>query len=217
LMDIVITETERLNQLLTDFLNYARPHPPVFQPCDIHQILEETLLLLRNGRSPASSVEIVRSFHHGQGPSPRMDPFQIKQVFWNLCLNALQSMPSGGTLHLSTRQVGFHDLPRKLKAYWRSMGEAPRAIGGRQNEISTTHDPLSAADQAFLEVTIADTGPGISAEDQAKIFDPFYTTRDRGNGLGLAIVYRIIEEHHGFIHLESKPAQGTAFKVYLPI
>lgn len=255
LMDIVITETERLNQLLTDFLTYARPQPPVFQPYDIHQILEETILLLHNGRSQSPPVKLESSLHPGEKPRLKIDPFQMKQVFWNLCLNALQSMPSGGTLRLSTRIVEPHNLPKRLKAHQRSITGINRQatrenlesrVSGHawMNAVCLSHpstglrtgpsqlmdnDQPSALEcpqvetegglkeSPFLEVTIADTGAGLSPQDRSRIFDPFYTTKDRGNGLGLAIVYRIIEEHHGFIDLESEPGKGTAFKVYLPI
>lgn len=247
LMDIVITETERLNQLLTDFLTYARPQPPALQPYDIHQILEETILLLHNGRAQSPQVNVLSALHPGEKPLLKIDPYQMKQVFWNLCLNALQSMPSGGTLRLSTRIFEPQHLPKRLKAHQRSITEINRQssqgnlnspilgfawmnapCATRSSQAMGDDRPLALdcppmetegalEESPFLEVTIADTGAGISPRDRARIFDPFYTTKDRGNGLGLAIVYRIIEEHHGFIDLESEPGKGAAFRVYLPI
>ncbi|RPI41524.1 MAG: hypothetical protein EHM46_06315 [Bacteroidetes bacterium] len=105
---------------------------------------------------------------------------EIRQVIWNLVLNAVQAMPEGGILRIDARPV---------------------AVEGR----------------AGAEIRIADTGCGIREQDRQRIFEPFYTTRDTGTGLGLAVVNRIIAAYRGRIHMQSESGKGTAFTLWLPL
>jgi signal transduction histidine kinase len=114
----------------------------------------------------------------------------LKQVFINLALNAVQAMPSGGTLSIVTRR------PRSNE--WRIHDDAPRAIGDQ------------------VEIRIADTGDGIPEEVRQHIFIPFYTTKKKGTGLGLAICQRIVKNHGGTIEVESKLGEGTQFVLRIP-
>ena len=104
------------------------------------------------------------------------DHDQLRQVFWNLLLNAVQAMREGGTLSVETRRVGRH-----------------------------------------AEVLVRDTGPGIPAGIQARIFEPFVTTKSGGTGLGLAIVRRIIEDHGGRITVSAHDGAGTCFVLSLTV
>jgi two-component system NtrC family sensor kinase len=112
----------------------------------------------------------------------------LKQVFLNVIINALEAMPQGGRLEMVTRRVSERDARRK----------AP-------------------ADAGFVEIEFADTGVGIPAEHLNNIFDPFYTTKSKGMGLGLSVSYGIVERHGGQIQVESKVGEGTTFLVRLPV
>jgi PAS domain S-box-containing protein len=116
-----------------------------------------------------------------------VDPGQIQQVFGNLLINADQAMPAGGVITLGTENV------------WLQNGDAGPLPPGK-----------------YVKIAVADQGIGISPENLPKIFDPYFTTKDTGNGLGLATVYAIIKSHGGSIQVESPPGQGTTFTLFLP-
>jgi signal transduction histidine kinase len=109
----------------------------------------------------------------------RIDPQQVRQAIWNLCINAVQAMPGGGELRVSARH---------------------RAGEGHGR----------------IEVAISDTGVGISAADLPHVFEPFYSTKPEGSGLGLALVYRVAQDHGGHAEVRSQPGLGTMFTLALP-
>lgn len=121
------------------------------------------------------------------------DATQLHQVLLNLCVNARDAMPAGGTLSLKAQMVDIDE------AYARSI---PDAKAGR-----------------YVTLRVIDTGPGIPPEIQDRIFDPFFTTKpsDKGTGLGLSTVLGIVRSHGGFVQLYSQPGQGAQFAVYLPV
>jgi len=105
LVSIVGRESERLNHIITDFLNYSREKSYVFQDADLRALLEETLLLMERKPDVAKGYQLVRAFN-GMVAKSRVDPNKIKQVFWNLCDNALRAMPNGGTLTVGMEEQG---------------------------------------------------------------------------------------------------------------
>jgi two-component system sensor histidine kinase PilS (NtrC family) len=177
LVEIVLRESQRLNQLITEFLDYARPAPMTLVEVDMATLLEEVIVLLEHRRLP-DGLKVAREI---SAPLPaRADPQQLRQAIWNLCLNAVQAMPEGGELR----------------------------VGGR---------PLSlASGQSRLELWIADTGAGIAESDLPHVFEPFYSTKPGGTGLGLAAVYRIVQDHGGHIEVRSRAGQGTTMIIGLP-
>ncbi|HEX7487512.1 MAG TPA: ATP-binding protein, partial [Anaeromyxobacteraceae bacterium] len=121
-------------------------------------------------------------------PRVSCDPEQLRQVFLNLSLNAIQAMPEGGELHVSTR------LARDEVALWR---DTPRRSD-------------------LVEVRFRDSGPGVPEDAREHIFVPFYTTKEKGTGLGLAICQRIVKTHGGTIGVRSAPGEGAEFVIALP-
>ena len=117
-----------------------------------------------------------------------VDAGQISQVFSNLAVNAVQVMERGGTLHVKAENIVIDE--------------------------ENTHPTLGPG--RYVKITVRDEGPGIPEEIQKKIFDPYFTTKPTGNGLGLATTYSIVKNHEGFIGVESAPGQGATFHVYLP-
>jgi len=180
LMDIVVRETDRLNTIIMEFLEYARLKNAQNDYIELSPVLDETIMLLKNCRDCSGNIRIT----HQVDPHAviKGDSQRIRQVFWNLLINACQAMPQGG-------------------------------------EITVTAKPVSGADEDtdWCEITITDTGQGITHEDRDRIFNPFFTTKNGGTGLGLSIVYRIIEDHQGTIAVDSAPGKGTQFIIRLPI
>lgn len=116
-----------------------------------------------------------------------VDPDQIQQVFLNLSINAVEAMVPEGRLLVATRP------------------------------LTTYSDEKNTVGTSWVEVTFSDNGKGVQTSDLSKIFYPFFTTKERGSGLGLSIVHRIVEEHQGRIHVDSRPGQGTRFTLLLPV
>jgi two-component system sensor histidine kinase PilS (NtrC family) len=172
LSQIVATESERLNHIIKNFLEYARPAPLSITAFDVAAAAEEVLLLLEHRAGPGS-LKVVRAFP----PSVvwPVDAQQFRQVLWNLCLNAVEAMPEGGELRVNADVRGDR-----------------------------------------LEVSVSDNGEGIAATDLSHVFEPFFSTKSEGTGLGLALVHRVVQEHGGEIDVQSTPGLGTTFTLTLP-
>jgi two-component system sensor histidine kinase PilS (NtrC family) len=133
LVNIVSRESERLNQIITDFLNFSREKSFVFQETDVRPLLDETLMLLERKPGAAEKLQIVRAFN-GEVSMARVDPNKIKQVFWNLCDNAVRAMPQGGTL-----TVGIERVPDWLRISFRDTG-----IGLDPQQRAKIFEPLQS-------------------------------------------------------------------------
>ncbi len=175
LLDIILSESQRLDRTVKGFLQFARPKERSNVLFDIARQLEENLELLGNSSEVSEHHQLEIEL---DPPSVSLiaDPDQISQIFWNLARNALRAMPDGG----------------KLKV-----------------------EGLLRAGTYFLRVS--DTGRGMTREEQETLFHPFSSFFDGGSGIGMAIVYRIVEEHGGRLSVESRPNEGTAFTVELPV
>ena len=125
------------------------------------------------------------------------DPYQIRQIFWNICLNSIQAMPKGGEITIRVRMNKESELLDK-KAEAISLG-----------------NPF-AAPRDWLIVTIEDKGCGISSEKIEKIMDPFVSFRDDGIGLGLSIVSQLVKLHRGYVKVTSIEGKGTTFYLLFP-
>jgi two-component system sensor histidine kinase PilS (NtrC family) len=185
LMEIVMKETDRLNSILTDFLNYSQPRKNRKTLVDLTQLIQDVNTLIKHNEDFSATHQIV--FHSDADHLViNADEEEIKQVAWNLCINGLQSMDEGGTL-----KIGL----KKVSAFY--------AVNFQSDK------------RGYL-LTVEDEGCGIPAGQLKKIFDPFNTTKENGVGLGLATVYRIVQQNEGAIEVTSKEGQGTKFSVYLP-
>jgi len=176
LVEIVLRESERLNHIVGDFLEYARPSP--LSPLDVNvtEILDEVLLLIEHRALP-TNLKVTREY--GETLPTRADPQRLRQAVWNLSLNAVQSMPEGGDMRVGAEHV-------------------PGPNGGR------------------LKIWISDSGCGIPETDMPHIFEPFFSTKPEGSGIGLALVYRVLEEHGGLVEVRSRVGEGTTFTLTLP-
>ncbi|MBI1728558.1 MAG: PAS domain S-box protein [Candidatus Rokubacteria bacterium] len=176
LVEIVLRESERLNRIIRDFLEYAGPAPMAIHAVDLADLLEEVVLLVEHRSLPAE-LKVIREY--GEKLPARVDPQQLHQAIWNLCINAVQAMPEGGELR----------------------------VGGRI---------VPGAEPARVQLWISDTGQGIAESDMPQIFEPFFSTKADGSGIGLALVYRVVQDHGGQIEVRSQPGAGTSFMLILP-
>jgi two-component system sensor histidine kinase HydH len=176
LLNVIIEEVNRLNAVVSQFLEYARPGSGKIQLHDINAIILRTIAIISANRL-ADKIAISRELQEGL-PTIKVDEQQILQVLINISLNAIEAMPGGGSLTFRTSKI---------------ESSAGLAVG----------------------ISIRDTGLGIGPDDRKNIFKPFYTTKERGVGLGLAICQRIIREHGGSIRVKSIPGQGSVFFIRL--
>lgn len=189
LMDIVLRETDRLNALITDFLEYARPGPLKLESVELAAVVEEMLEVFQAALPPGVTVAV----HVPAGLYVRGDNGQLRQILWNLALNGVQAMPDGGVLRVTASAVG---------------SSAPQEPGdGDRNE---------GEGDEWVEVTVQDEGMGIPQERLDQVFAPFFTTKAEGTGLGLPTVHRSVAEHGGSLRLESTEGSGTIVRVRLP-
>jgi two-component system sensor histidine kinase PilS (NtrC family) len=189
LMDIILRESERLNNLITDFLLFAQPPKISKEKMDIGQVIDETLQLFKNSPGHNRAIKIVKELE--KEIFVLGDQHQLKQLFWNLFINAAQIMPNRGELKVELETVN-------------ADGTSGRFQGAKQEERT----PLA-------KISVSDTGNGINPDEKEKIFEPFFTTKEGGTGLGLAIVHRIVENHDGSISVNSQRNKGTTFEIFL--
>jgi signal transduction histidine kinase len=174
-LKVIEEEINRINEIVDQFLRFAKPAPPLLEKADVLSVFEETLQLLRP-QIERHQITLQKEFQ--TLPVILMDREQMKQAILNLLLNAVQAMPGGGALTLRGQ---------------------------------------NSKDGQWIHIFIQDSGVGIPGEDMNKLFDPFFSTKEGGMGLGLSIAHRIIDQHHGKIEVESVPGKGTLFTLWLPI
>ncbi len=186
-IEVVLKEVERLDSIVRDLLLFARPRQLHRAKCDPREISEHVLRMLQ-GQLAEAHVEVHRVY--GEVPPLWADVGQIEQILLNLFVNAIQAMPDGGILTVSSRVVQANLLSR---------------------------DPRFGLLSQWFELTINDTGVGLTTEQLQRIFQPFFTTKAHGMGLGLPITRRLIEDHGGTIEVESQFGFGTTVQVRFPL
>ncbi len=185
---VLLKEVTRVNSIIETLLDLGRPVTLHAVPLNVHQLLERVALLLEE-EATSRGVQFVRRYDPSLPPI-LADEDRIVQVFHNLVRNAIEAMPGGGRLTLVTR-LSMNPLFAKV-----DLGQGQKSLA---------------------EIQIADEGQGIPEATRDKLFTPFFTTKDRGLGLGLALCHRIVEEHKGAIQVTSEPGRGTVVSCFLPI
>ena len=174
----ISSEVQRLNTLVSRFLDFARPHNLEKHPEDIPTLVERALKAAAD-RWAHSEIKVERRIDQGLPRIP-VDAALLEQVFINLVFNAYEAM------------------------------------GGEHGELRVGIEAAKSNGTPGVEVTIEDTGPGISPELQEQIFNPFFTTKPTGVGLGLSIVSKIVDDHGGSIRVQTNNGKGATFRVFLP-
>jgi len=177
LMDIVIRESERLNETIRSFLAYARPQRQSMRYMDVRQVITDTATLLQNSAERSESHRIAVEVP-ADAVMLQADEAQIRQIVWNLATNGLRAMPSGGRLTLAVTPPA---------------GDAPLVV-----------------------ISVSDEGVGIAPEELEGIFQPFRGSFERGTGLGLAMVHRIVSDYSGEVKVNSTRGAGTTVQVRFP-
>jgi signal transduction histidine kinase len=178
-LNIASGEVDRISSLVNELLDFARPSEPRLDFEDINTVLEGMLLLVST-ESKKKQICIQKEFTSNL-PLIKIDREQIKQVFLNILLNAIEATPENGTIFVKTR------------TFTKPNGER------------------------FIQIEFTDTGCGIPEEYLEDIFNPFFTTKTTGSGLGLSISNQIIQDHKGYISVESRLNKGTSFFINLPL
>jgi two-component system, NtrC family, sensor histidine kinase HydH len=196
---IIVEEVDRLNAVVTQFLDYARPMKLHSQETSMGPVLRSLVQALRaEGLPPGVSLELDVA---DDIPPVPVDPEKIRGVLLNLVRNAIEATTDGGEVRIEARYARALRRVRPLGStrHQRRVGELVNALEGA------------------LELAISDDGVGIAPEGLTRLFIPFYTTKDRGNGLGLPVCERIVREHGGELDVQSTEGRGTRFVLRLPM
>lgn len=186
----IIDTGRKAAQLTQQLLAFSRKQVMEWKIVNVNAILNDMkkMLLRLLGEDIKLQYELDDNIQKIQA-----DPTQIDQVVLNLCVNARDAMPRGGSLNIKTQMVGKEHIQF-----------------GPDDELES---------DKYLMLTVTDNGEGIPNEIMEKIFEPFYTTKEKnkGTGLGLATVFGIVKQHKGFIQVHSELNQGTSFRIYFPV
>ena len=174
-----------MDRIISSLLLFAKSPQPSRQLCDLNELLKElfkdsSAILIPQGINPVFSL--------GKDAIANGDSHLLKQVFINLIRNAIQAMPEGGDLKITTQKSSQLEQPSDQSDYYRQ----------------------------FIKITVADQGDGVLEENLANVFNPFFTTKDHGTGLGLSISHNIIKAHQGTIDVESEEGKGARFILKIP-
>ncbi|OJY18450.1 MAG: hypothetical protein BGO98_32465 [Myxococcales bacterium 68-20] len=195
-LGIILEETDRLNRVVGSFLDYARPHAGNPVPLDINGAVRRSVQILSSQKSDEHvdlRLELAESL-----PRASIDPEKLRQVLMNLVQNAIQAMNGRGRVTITTNSR------RAPRSGW--VTSPPSGNSGR----------LPPDDAEVVEISVADTGPGISQKVLKNLFVPFFTTKEQGTGLGLAISQSIVQNAGGSIQVQSQQGSGTKFTITLP-
>ncbi len=169
----MVQEVERLNRVVTELLEFARPSELELEHCEVNQLIRYSLGLVR--RDAESKGVQIRFEQEEEELWAYLDQDRLNQALLNLYLNAIQAMQEGGELMVQTAKQGSQ-----------------------------------------VRISVSDTGAGISQSELEKIFDPYFTSKKSGTGLGLAVVDKIVQAHQGRVKVQSNPGQGSSFVLLLP-
>jgi PAS domain S-box-containing protein len=189
LVERTLTASRRAAHLIQQLVGFSQNQPLEFQALDLNRVVERTL---REFLPAAKGKLECECRYRASLPRILADGGMLGQVVCHLLVNALDAMPQGGRLTLTTEKLVL--APSDIRSH----------TVARQDE--------------FVCLTVSDTGCGIPPTILSRLFEPFFTTKDAGDrsGLGLALVYGIVKQHHGWIEVSSQVGQGTTFKIFLP-
>jgi signal transduction histidine kinase len=188
-LDIVKREIDNSQRIINDLLDFARARAPQKKTVMVRNLVEKSLERCLFPENVEIMVDIPGSL-----PDLEVDPLQMEQVLQNLITNAVQAMPDGGPLRVSARKV------RR-----------------KRNEERGTEEQDLEPDADFIEISVTDSGEGIPPENMKKLFQPLFTTKARGIGLGLTVCKNLTEANSGRIEVESESGKGTTITIILPI
>jgi len=172
--DIIVEEANRLNNIITDFINFAKPRSPNLVPCSIEDVIDKNITFL--SMQIEENGYAIKQNYQNSLPEIQADAAMLYQSFLNILINAMQAMPNGGNIEVA----------------------------------------ISSSDK-IVTINFEDEGQGIPKEVIDKIWDPFFTTKEMGTGLGLGVVKNLIESHGGNIQIYNRSQGGTRVTIELPV
>ncbi len=188
-LEEILTASRRAKDMVRQLLSFARKTQLEKKPTDIIPIVKDSLKLLRS--SLPTSIELRQNIAKNIA-TIMADPTQINQVLINLCTNADHSMPDGGVIEVTLKNVALDE------------------------DTAAQHADVTPG--RYVNLIVSDTGHGISQEEIDRIFDPYFTTKElgKGTGMGLAVVHGIVKGHNGLITVQSEIGKGTTFSIVFP-
>jgi signal transduction histidine kinase len=207
---IILEEVNRLDRVVGSFLDYARPHAGNPIPLDVNAAVRRTVQIVSSQISDGA-IDVQLELEEPL-PRTRMDPEKFRQVLMNLLQNAIQAMDGPGKITVSS---AVRRSARARVAQERRVDRDVKTGPGNVPPDPPSRRSLSD-DTEFVEVSVRDTGPGISPKVLRNLFIPFFTTKSKGTGLGLAISQSIVQNSGGSIEVHSQPGEGTTFTILLP-
>ncbi len=201
LVEVVLSESDRLDHIVTDFLTFARPRPPQLAQVRMRALIAEAIETISLSAPEGQRVEFVNEVPGDTEIAA--DAELLRQALLNLGLNAVPGLGADGNIHIGTRT-------ETLGEFCSRMSPARRA---RRTASGLTEEP---AERGGLTLFLRDNGVGMDADTLRRAGEPFFTTRPGGTGLGLAIVERTATAHGGAVNIESEPAKGTEVQLWLP-
>ncbi len=185
----ILDATERGTSLVQKLMIFARQDESSYEAKQINDLIRDTKAIIRDTLPRYITIETELD---EKIPVIAIDPTQFNQVLLNLCVNARDAMPHGGTLTIKTKLVDVENIRTKYP---------------------------DAESSKYTCVEVSDTGVGIDEDTRQRLFEPFFTTKEKGKGtgLGLPVVYGVVKNHRGFIDIESEKGKGTTFYVYFPL
>lgn len=205
---VVLKEVERLDRIVGDLLLFAKPRQLHRVKCDLRELCDRVLQFIQ---PQCSETNVMIHRIYGDLPPIWVDRGQIEQVLLNLSINALQAMPDGGILTVACHRISADG------AFPQEEAETAKSTANKRVASSPHADQRAASPQQWQEIVVSDTGTGMTPEQLERIFQPFFTTKAHGIGLGLAITRRLVEDHNGYIHVESQFGYGASISVRLPL
>ncbi len=191
-LTIIKSEVDTSGRIISDLLDFSRAKTPQTRPVPLRDLIDQSLARCTVPGTVTVTTDIPETL-----PSAQVDPLQMGQVFQNLIVNAIQAMPEGGSVRVHARRVS------SLESQVSCSDQRPET---GNSEIHTD----------LVEISVADTGIGIKPEDMTKIFQPLFTTKPRGIGLGLTVSRKNVEAVNGRLTVDSRLGKGTTFTVTLP-
>jgi signal transduction histidine kinase len=194
--DIVPREVDRVNTIMEELLELSRPPRIAPRLLHVHEIIARCVAL-HEQQAVEQAITVVQECAPDLA-RVRVDPEYLVRALGNLIVNAIQAMTSGGVLTIrSGSGIPWQHTLAPAAGYAELSG-------------------FAESEQPFVFIAVVDTGTGMTPEQLDSLFTPFFTTKEKGTGLGLALTHKIIEEHQGHLHVESQVGVGSTFTILLP-
>ena len=214
-LGVALSSISHMENIVGQLVTFSRPGPVEIGPLNINEVIEESVQFI-HVHIKKHNIKLVKELD-GELPIMNLDVLRIKEVISNLLLNSVQELAMNSTevrnkkIKISTKKIVLTE-----KIWDQSYSQMNNDETGYQHLSDSSELFLSGGDECIM-LQVEDNGSGIDAKNLKQIFNPFYTTKSSGTGLGLPLVKRIVNEHMGIINVKSGPDRGSKFTVYLPI